>query len=738
MADDLYTKTFDVIPGNRVGSQLVENEFALVETALDKLPTLPQMWSGSSNYAVAGGAVNVYTATIANTHLTSYTDGLSIIVKFGTPNNTTTPTVNLNALGAKTIERADGTALAVGELTGVCQLTYNSTSGKFQMTSVSAVNTSAAAASAAAAAASAASALSSANTATTKTAEANASAIAAAASAVSAEAARAAAVVAQNNAVSVVTGGTASLVAAASRIPISDANGRLHPSWLAAISQNLINHIGVPGTAGFGQGICPSPPAGFTPLPGCTDVLSANYGNYQFTDGSVMVWIPAFYFRIGHAGNPTHGADGANSIDIEPLSYFPNEATANAEGYYLHRAFVNAGANQLGFFRDKFDCSNNSGTASSIASQSPIVAGPLTGQVGFAALTGTPASANHGAIAAAKTRGTLFMPESVFMADAIARITDAHAQASTSTTYCAWWSASTTNFPKGNNNGGAMRDINDAAVTFTSAGAAGNPNVALTGSGSNFAKTTHNGQACGISDVNGNIAKINLGLMNITVNRTITGASATNPVSITATAHGYSTGDVRYIRDVGGMTQLNNRFFVVTVTGTNTFTLDGVDGTAFSAYTSGGSSIGSTFYTLKTSVDYKTITSGTSLSTDHWGATGAAAMFDAIVINFPTTYPNNGQTQLLGNGSNAVFDMSTSTNRTLAMMGVPLATGVSASGTTNFGQDGRIGDATHEMCVISRGNVGNGTPAGSRNASFTAPRASAGNSTGLACVAYLT
>lgn len=50
--------------------------------------------------------------------------------------------------------------------------------------------------------------------------------------ATAADTARAAAVVAQNNAVSTVTGGTASLTAAASKIPISDAAAVLDPGWL--------------------------------------------------------------------------------------------------------------------------------------------------------------------------------------------------------------------------------------------------------------------------------------------------------------------------------------------------------------------------------------------------------------------------------------------------------------------------------------------------------------------------
>ncbi|MEC8230457.1 MAG: ubiquitin-activating E1 FCCH domain-containing protein [Pseudomonadota bacterium] len=75
--------------------------------------------------------------------------------------------------------------------------------------------------------------------------------------------------------------------------------------------------------------------------------------------------------------------------------------------------------------------------------------------------------------------------------------------------------------------------------------------------------------------------------------QTITNATAANPVVITANSHGFSNGDEIYIDNVGGMTQLNGRQFRVANKTTNTFRLknlfnEDIDGSAFSAYTSGG------------------------------------------------------------------------------------------------------------------------------------------------------
>lgn len=86
--------------------------------------------------------------------------------------------------------------------------------------------------------------------------------------------------------------------------------------------------------------------------------------------------------------------------------------------------------------------------------------------------------------------------------------------------------------------------------------------------------------------------------------KTITGATQANPVVITATSHGFSNGDDVEIYDVGGMKRLNSRRFRVAGVTTHTFQLTdpvsgaNIDGTAFAAYTSGGTA--ARVYTLST------------------------------------------------------------------------------------------------------------------------------------------
>jgi Flp pilus assembly protein TadG len=74
----------------------------------------------------------------------------------------------------------------------------------------------------------------------------------------------------------------------------------------------------------------------------------------------------------------------------------------------------------------------------------------------------------------------------------------------------------------------------------------------------------------------------------ITAGKAITGATRANPVVITAPGHGFANGDTIYVTSVSGMTNLNNKPFTVTNATTNTFALYGVNGTAYTAYTGGG------------------------------------------------------------------------------------------------------------------------------------------------------
>lgn len=264
-----------------------------------------------------------------------------------------------------------------------------------------------------------------------------------------------------------------------------------------------INDIGAPGGPGFGVGICPGPlPSGMTPLDGHTDPTHHNYGNYINEDGSVMVWIPAFFYKWGTGTNGL----GLNRVSIKPFHAYSRVADAASDGYALHRAFYDGGGPQLGVFVDKYQCSNNNGIASSIKNASPLAA-HSSADSPFSGLSGSPANNLSGAIDAAKTRGDAFFCISRFIFAALAMLSYAHGQESQSTTWCAWHHT-THNFPKGCNNN-ALRDTNDSDVIYQDSGY---ENKGLTGSANLFARTTHNGQFSGVADLNGNVWEATPGL----------------------------------------------------------------------------------------------------------------------------------------------------------------------------------------------------------------------------------
>lgn len=264
-----------------------------------------------------------------------------------------------------------------------------------------------------------------------------------------------------------------------------------------------INHIGTPGQQGFGVGIAPMLPTGMAKLYGTEDPASDAYGNYQYSDGSVMCYVPAFFYKYGTGANGV----ALNVVDIKAFSYFDSVATANAAGYALHRAFYNGGSIRAGFFVDKYLCSKNGSVASSVKNGVVLTSATRGG------LADTPfsaigqANAFYGAIGAARTRGAAFHPKTMFQNAALALLANAHASASTSTTYCAWWSSGSTNFPKGNNNN-ALGDVNDASIAYTWDGNATYAGTGKTGSANFFAKTAHNGQNCGVVDLNGLVWEI--------------------------------------------------------------------------------------------------------------------------------------------------------------------------------------------------------------------------------------
>jgi hypothetical protein len=72
-------------------------------------------------------------------------------------------------------------------------------------------------------------------------------------------------------------------------------------------------------------------------------------------------------------------------------------------------------------------------------------------------------------------------------------------------------------------------------------------------------------------------------------NGTVVGVTNANPCQIaTGAVHGLSTGNIVSLANIGGTSNLDSQYYIITVTGPTTYTLNGVDSTLFPPYTSGG------------------------------------------------------------------------------------------------------------------------------------------------------
>lgn len=281
--------------------------------------------------------------------------------------------------------------------------------------------------------------------------------------------------------------------------------------------------IGEAGGQGFGVGVYGGDEGdlaamGLTPMDGCDDPASDNYGNYQHTYGSIMCFVPAFCYRLGNSAAPSYSRDGANALEIRDSSEFAgfvpggtfNGNADMGDGWILHRAFIDGNIMQPGFFMDKYLCSNG-GSGRAVSVKGADWAMCYNNSANSTTKTMGGDGCGYDAITFSRNRGNQYSLTTVYQWSAMAMLSLAHGQAATSASYCAWYDANhTTNFPKGNTN--QLKDYNDSSLSFTTH-SYGSP-FAKTGTCSNFAKSTHNGQNCGIADVAGMCNQLMIGAIN--------------------------------------------------------------------------------------------------------------------------------------------------------------------------------------------------------------------------------
>lgn len=412
-------------------------------------------------------------------------------------------------------------------------------------------------------------------------------------------------------------------------------------------SESTASTMGGPGS---GMGVCNPAyvPDGLVGLSGYTDKMNANFGNYIHpASGSIMCFIPRYWYKWG---------TGSNGLAVNQCSIVQHEPSLQdfliANGYAVERMFWDGGAIKSGVFVDKYLCSNNAGIAASIKNGNPLSTAaahsPISG------LSGAFSNFYYGAIDAAKARGVGFFCSSRFIFAGLARISYAHGQQSSNTTYCAWYDA-TNNFPKGCNNN-ALRDAQDATVLYASDGYL---TCGQTGSGVPFEKTTHNGQACGVADLNGGMWEVTPGLT--------------------------------------------------------------ADGTSY--------------FALKASVYMASLTSGNTLSTDAWGASGISANYDNIGATYGALTASS-TTKVYGNAAQVFSEQTSGIGWAATCLGIPLVGGV--GGTNPFGNDEFYDYRPIDMCAVSGGNWYNVSGAGIWALNLNSARSSSHAGVGFRAAIYPT
>jgi hypothetical protein len=495
-----------------------------------------------------------------------------------------------------------------------------------------------------------------------------------------------------------------------------------------------------PGYPGADLGICDPArlPSGMSELPGTRILGHHQFGNYQFQDGSIMCYRPRRYYKIGTGSNGL----AVNIISEVPINRFASLTEANDNGYALGREFYDGNAIKTGVFVDKYLCSKlaygTGYTASSVALGLPLSMhadhNPING-ITAVSLGNIYASALQAAKGRTGANGAYdssspFFCCSQFIRAGIARFAMAHGQASSNIANCAWYN-STYNYPKGCNNN-ALRDQDDATVLYVTDGYS---NCGKTGSGSIFAKTTHNGQACGIADLNGLMYEVSIGVTCIASTKTISGATKANPCVLTLNnTTGLTTDDIVMITAVVGMTQLNDKIYKITVIDGTTVSLQGIDSSGYTDYASAGTLTYGKFYAAKTDVAMKDFTPGNSLATDHWGATGVAAM----MIEFTPQFKGGAFGQRFGSSTNQVLSEATSgAGWLLTGIGYPKdANGIDTTGTDLFGKDYFYQYIRHELCLLSGGEWNYGSIAGVWHLSWSNARTHSSSNVSVRAALY--
>lgn len=124
----------EFIPGTKARSDDVNLQYQAIQNAFDFLPgAADAITTGTSTFAPESGTGNAYVVTMPDTR-TAENDGDEVIF-FAAHTNTAAATLEVDGLGAKSIVRADGTAVVSGDLaSGILYvMRYDASNTRYQL-----------------------------------------------------------------------------------------------------------------------------------------------------------------------------------------------------------------------------------------------------------------------------------------------------------------------------------------------------------------------------------------------------------------------------------------------------------------------------------------------------------------------------------------------------------------------------------------------------------------------------
>lgn len=138
MGNDWFSGFSRLAKGSKARADAVNALFDQIVTGMDKMPTEIQMNSGTRNYIDTDtGAADAYAGSLS--HVTgSYADGQEVDILIANANLTTTPTLNVSAIGATIIKASGANSVAIGALAAnsIARFKYNDTLSYWELIGV--------------------------------------------------------------------------------------------------------------------------------------------------------------------------------------------------------------------------------------------------------------------------------------------------------------------------------------------------------------------------------------------------------------------------------------------------------------------------------------------------------------------------------------------------------------------------------------------------------------------------